>query len=613
MTNEHKCLLSVLIPTLETRAAMYKRLREEIQRQIEESNSAGLVEVLSLRDNGTGTIGAKRNQLIGEARGLFVVFIDDDDTISKNYIKRIIETIRDNTNADCISFVGEITFRGKHPRKMVHSIKHKDWLCSNGEYVRPPCHITPIRRQIAASYRFASKDIAEDMDWALRMSLDGVLKREVVLDEVLYFYHCRRSYFYQWLLDRTQTMRHALNLRFAKPGKMISGKPTLLFISNDFYASGGGNCVVAWSLMALRKHWDITLFCAKVPNLDEINKHFGTDLKVQDFRIRKLPFPLSEINHLDPDPFSIQRGAWLMRLCKRQSQKFDAVMSCSDEFDFGRRGIQYTHYPYMQRHIDTFLSLEGLSSGQRWRKFFIGKLRPWLLISGITLEAIKNNLMVTNSNWTADVIREVYGVESLVVYPPVRWEGPERPVEERRNSFVALGRLSPAKRYLEIIDIIEQVRARGFAIELEIIGDEDTVAGDDYVQEIRNRIATAGDWVRLNKSISRIELENLVSQCRFGIHGMIDEHFGIAPAELMRGGCVVFVQNSGGQVEIVGENPELRYGSDSDAVEKICRVLSDQETQSRLRQSLHERSALFGESHFMCQMQNIAKDFLNEK
>lgn len=610
MVNEQACLLSILIPTLDARATLYKNLRDELQQQMDESATQDLIEVLSLCDDGAATIGDKRNQLISEAQGLFVVFIDDDDTISKNYIRRIVDTIRENKHADCISFAGKITFRGKHPRKMLHSIRHKDWFCINGEYVRPPCHITPIRREIAASYRFASKDIAEDMDWSLRMSRDGVLKQEIALQEVLYNYHCRRSYFYQWLLDRSQTLRHALGLRFVKPEKMISAKPTLLFMSNNLHAYGGGNCVLAWSLMALREQWSVTFFCANLPDFNKINKHFGTDLRVEDFSIRRLPFPLNRINQLDPDPFSVQQLAWLMRFCQSESQKFDAVMCCDDEFDFGRRGIQYTHYPHMQRHMDAFLSVEGLSSGQRWRKFLRGKLRPWLLISGISLERIKNNLMVTNSKWTADVLRETYGVESVVVYPPVRWDGPERTAGERKNSFVALGRLSPAKRYLEIIDIIEQVRARGFDIELEIIGDEDAIAGDDYVQEIRKRMARAGNWVRLHKSVSRQRLEDLVSQCRFGIHGKIDEHFGIAPAELMRGGCVVFVPNSGGQVEIVGENPELRYDSDHDAVEKICRVLSDQQTQTRLRLALIERSALFSESHFMEQMQHVAKAFL---
>lgn len=395
--------------------------------------------------------------------------------------------------------------------------------------------------------------------------------------------------------------------------KSASGKPTLLFMSNGFCAYGGGNCVVAWSLQALIADWDVTLFCSRIPEFEAINRHFGTSLEKTDFTIRTLPFPLNHINKLDPDPFSAQQLAWLMRICQSESRNFDAVMTCDDEFDFGRPGIQYTHFPHMERHFEALHAVEQLTSRQRLRKFFSGKLRPWLLVSGIRLSRIKSNLMVTNSNWTADVLRKLYGVEPVVVYPPVRWNGPSTDWAARKNAFVCLGRLSPAKRLLEIIGIIEQVRTRGYPVELEIIGDEDAIAGQAYVRQVRARMATAGDWVRLHQSVSREELEGIVSACRFGIHGMIDEHFGIAPAELMRAGCLVFVPNSGGQVEIIGDHSELRYNSDDEAVEKICQVLADREAQSRLRQSLNERSKMFSESAFMDNINKAVADFANSK
>ena len=89
-------------------------------------------------------------------------------------------------------------------------------------------------------------------------------------------------------------------------------KPTLLFMSNNFCAYGGGNCVLAWSLQALRLDWDITLFCSRTPDFHSINKHFGTDLKAQDFTVKTLPFPLNQASRFDPDPFSAQQLAWLI-------------------------------------------------------------------------------------------------------------------------------------------------------------------------------------------------------------------------------------------------------------------------------------------------------------
>ena len=224
VTEQTECLLSILVPTLESRRPLCDALQQDLERQISQSACDDEVEILLSCDNGQASIGAKRNQLIRQARGRFVVFIDDDDRVSRHYVEKIIQAIRNDPDIDCVGFTGEITFRGKHPRKMQHSINHREWQHGNGMYLRPPCHITPIRREIAMRYSFAEVDFAEDMDWTLRMSRDRALQREVILDDVLYLYRCRRSYVYQWLVDRTQTLRHALGLRYAD-GNRIRKKP----------------------------------------------------------------------------------------------------------------------------------------------------------------------------------------------------------------------------------------------------------------------------------------------------------------------------------------------------------------------------------------------------
>ena len=216
VTAADECLLSILIPTLDSRQSLCDRLCSDIDRQIDGANVPGLVEVLTLRDAGIMSVGAKRNHLIDMARGRFVVFVDDDDMVSEDYVEQLVISLRTHPEVDCISFAGEINFRGKHPRKLLHSIKYKDWYHSRGQYLRPPCHITPMRKEIVKRYAFAEVDYAEDMDWALRISQDQALKRELILDQVFYFYNCRRYYALQWLLDRSQSLRHALGLRFVK-------------------------------------------------------------------------------------------------------------------------------------------------------------------------------------------------------------------------------------------------------------------------------------------------------------------------------------------------------------------------------------------------------------
>ena len=76
---------------------------------------------------------------------------------------------------------------------------------------------------------------------------------------------------------------------------------------------------------------------------------------------------------------------------------------------------------------------------------------------------------------------------------------------------------------------------------------------------------------------------------------MVGEHFGIAPAELQRGGCITFVPDDGGVVEIVGGDERLIYHSEEDAVEKIDRMLSDPELRAATVRDVVARAALFTE------------------
>ena len=143
----------------------------------------------------------------------FVVFIDDDDDVSDHYVQLITEVIRNHPEVDCIGIKGQITFRGRQPHPLVYSLRYQEYRTENGVYLRPQQHITPIRRDIALCYRFADTSYSEDYDWGLRMRKEAALRNEYFLDQVLYYYAARRSWWYQWLLDKTQGLRHPLGLQ----------------------------------------------------------------------------------------------------------------------------------------------------------------------------------------------------------------------------------------------------------------------------------------------------------------------------------------------------------------------------------------------------------------
>jgi glycosyltransferase involved in cell wall biosynthesis len=178
--------LSILICTLEERKLQYDNLRSSLFSQYcllpqyQES-----VEILSCCDNREMSVGAKRNALLKQSTGNFLVFIDDDDSIHPNYIKLVLEALQ--SNPDCVGLNGIITFNGTNPRKFVHSIKVNEWYESDGVYYRYPNHLNPVKRELALQVGFPECNFGEDKNYSDR--LKPLLKTEVMIDTPIYFYN----------------------------------------------------------------------------------------------------------------------------------------------------------------------------------------------------------------------------------------------------------------------------------------------------------------------------------------------------------------------------------------------------------------------------------------
>lgn len=205
--------LSILIATIEKRKKHFEALYEKVSRQIAGNSLSGAVEILFLLDNKEHSIGSKRNKLIDMAKGEFVVFVDDDDDVSDDYVPLVYKAITENPDIDCIGLKGLITFNGKRPRHFIHSLQYKEYFAKEKTLYRPPYHLNPVRREIANKYKFEDISYSEDVDYAMKMLRDGALKKEYFIDKVIYYYHSSRPWIYQFLLDMTEPIRHPLGLK----------------------------------------------------------------------------------------------------------------------------------------------------------------------------------------------------------------------------------------------------------------------------------------------------------------------------------------------------------------------------------------------------------------
>jgi glycosyltransferase involved in cell wall biosynthesis len=90
---------------------------------------------------------------------------------------------------------------------------------------------------------------------------------------------------------------------------------------------------------------------------------------------------------------------------------------------------------------------------------------------------------------------------------------------------------------------------------------------------------------------------------------MENEHFGIAVAEMLRAGCIPFVHDSGGPVEIVGGRGELHFQDAAGGAQALAAAMRDPARQEGLRRSLAERRNLFSAEEFCSTLRRLAGEF----
>jgi glycosyltransferase involved in cell wall biosynthesis len=232
--------------------------------------------------------------------------------------------------------------------------------------------------------------------------------------------------------------------------------------------------------------------------------------------------------------------------------------------------------------------------------------RSCLAIARATPPGLRRNLTLANSQFSAGKIRLAHQTGAQVVHPPVPGNFAQGPWERRRLAVVAVGRIHPGKRWDMAVDIVESVRKRGHALELTLIGHGDDVA---YAGRLEAMAATR-PWFRILRDVNRSELLAELSRHRYGIHTMHEEHFGIAPAELQRAGCITFVHNSGGPVEIVGGDTRVTFDAVEDAGERIARVIETPALEHELRGQVAERGNWFSADRFCDSVREIVTQFV---
>ncbi|HOW84476.1 MAG TPA: glycosyltransferase family 4 protein [Candidatus Aminicenantes bacterium] len=383
--------------------------------------------------------------------------------------------------------------------------------------------------------------------------------------------------------------------------------PRVAVVHPWLVAGGGSEACALWMIRGLQDDYRVTLVTMGRPDLAALDAKYGAGLDPDRVEIRGLALPPGTRTRFDA-----LRAFPLARYCRRHAHEFDVMISAYNAMDFGVPGIQriadFSFDEDLRRELDpaegALAAASPLYRASAWRSAYLGLARA---LAGDRKDAWKRNLTAANSEWTAAVLRDRFGLASEVVYPPVAGNWPLVPWSEREAGFVVMGRLVPEKGIGLVIDILKRVRERR-PVHLHIIGRR---VGTAYAREIEDLARRNADWVQLEGEMYGREKDAFLARHKYGISGRRAEPFGIAAAEMVRAGQIVWVPDRGGQTEIVAD-PRLIYAGPDDAARRVLAVLDDPGLEAELRARLERRAGDFAPESFVGGVRRIVRDFLED-
>ncbi|MEM3960183.1 MAG: glycosyltransferase family 4 protein [Ignisphaera sp.] len=344
---------------------------------------------------------------------------------------------------------------------------------------------------------------------------------------------------------------------------------------------------------------------------------FGIDLK----RYLKV-----SVYSVDIRAFGIYLRFLLGKTIKKTVERFGARIIFVDDGTYkpveefvrkeGVKLIEYIHFPYEITVNEKFKGLglyyeEDPYVLERYSRFPMNIY--WKIYVKLLPRYMRKNpfstasLVLTNSRWTADLVKSVYGEAPAVLNPPIppNTDVVERPrvFNKRENAVVMVGRFSEEKRYHWVIEeVLPRLRREVPNTKLYIFGGARTRTALNYLAKLEkiaakngfktSRVVNADADVYLVPDAPRRTINMVMDGAKVFLHATINEHWGIAVAEAMARGLPVVLHKSGGAWSDLAEEGAyaLGYTNLEEAVEAISKLLTDEDMWKQLSRHSIEKA-----------------------
>lgn len=164
--------LSILIPTIPKRNAMFQTLLGQLKEQASYCKkihpTLGLAELVwedskSVLDGGI-SIGEKRQALLERSKGVYICYLDDDEHISPDYVETLLRLCYLNKDVGTFRSIAMLSNNWALIDMSIHN-KTNEQIHPEGITLRKPWHVCPVKREIGIKYKFTDSNYGEDWDW----------------------------------------------------------------------------------------------------------------------------------------------------------------------------------------------------------------------------------------------------------------------------------------------------------------------------------------------------------------------------------------------------------------------------------------------------------------
>lgn len=256
------------------------------------------------------------------------------------------------------------------------------------------------------------------------------------------------------------------------------------------------------------------------------------------------------------------------------------------------------------------------------RKNILHFQTPFTHINGRTsvnrLKFARFQHIVCNSNFTKKFIDRTYGVDSLVIYPPVDTENFSP--SKKENLILTVGRFISffeCKKQEIMIKAFRKMIDSGLRnCQLVIVGGL-LMRDKDYFLKLKKQADKYP--IELLQNISFKKLKDYYSRAAIYWHATgfgeseeknpeLFEHFGISTVEAMVSGCVPVVFNGGGQREIIdhGLNGFL-WQTEKELIDYTVQLIKNKRLREKMATAAIKKSQNFSKEIFLRRFDEIIK------